>query len=240
MATVSKLVNLALKDAGVIGSGQTAEAEDAATALDTLNQMLAQWRTSQLEVYALQNLIIPIVTNKMSYTVGPGGDLDVERPHSVSFAAWRNGTNQSDLLYPLRLMKTLESWQRITIQPLTNWPSSLLYEPTYPLGTVYIWPQPSWGQIELTVKAFLPSNVVIGDDIMLPPEYDLPIRFNLAKLLCSAFGSPLRPDIAQIAASSLRTLKRANTRVRDLQMPAGTPSGQGIGRLNIIDNQFSC
>lgn len=236
---VSKLVEMSMKDAGIIGNGQTPSADDMETGVCTLNQMLALWRTSNLEVYALQKLVLPIVTNQVSYTIGPGGDLDIERPVSVDAAAWRNGSQPSDMLYRLRLMVDLSDWQRITNQTISAWPASALYEPTFPLGTLYIWPQPSNGQVELTVKSFLPFTLTVGDLINLPPEYSAPIRFNLAKWLCGAFGAPLRPDIASLARTTLRTLKRSNTRVQNLQMPAGTPAGQGIGRLDIIDNQYS-
>lgn len=237
--TVSKLLELAMKDAGIIGNGQTPNADDTETALDTLNQLLALWRTSKLEVYCLQKIVLPIVTNQVSYTIGPGGDLDIERPVSVDAAAWRNGTLQSDMLYRLRLLTDLAAWQNITNQTISAWPASALYEPTFPKATLYVWPQPSSGQIELTAKAYMPINLVIGDEIMLPPEYAAPIRFNLAKWICAAFGAPLRPDIASLARSTLRSLKRSNNRVQNLQMPAGTPAGQGIGRLDIIDNQYS-
>lgn len=238
MATVSKLMNLAALDAGIVGNGQTLSGEDTETVFDTLNQMIALWRTSELEVYCQRQVVVP-ATGETTYTIGPGGTVDTDRPTSISAAAWRNGTQPADLVYQLRVMVNLEDWQKLTTQALQAWPSAVLYEPTFPLGTLYVWPQTSGGQFELITKFPFPEYASIGDEMNLPSEYDLPIRTNLAVLLGPAFSTPIRPDIARIAAMSLKKLKRSNARVRNLQMPAGVPSGQGIGRLNIIDNQYS-
>lgn len=44
MSTVGDIINQALKDVGVIGAGEAASGDDVADALDTLNQMIAQWQ----------------------------------------------------------------------------------------------------------------------------------------------------------------------------------------------------
>lgn len=238
MAGVSDIINLALGDIGVIGDGQTPDGGDSQIAFMTLNQMLAQWRTSNLEVYCQKKLVVPM-NGALTYTIGPGGNLSVDRPTDITSAQWRNGTLDADLLYSLRVLPTLTDWQELTTQALSAWPSAVLYEPTFPLGTIYVWPQPASGQLELIVRQPMPVYISIGDDIQLPPEYEAAVRFNLAVWCGGVFSTPVRPDISKLASRTLRALKRSNTRVRNLQMPAGTPSGQGIGRLNIIDNQYS-
>lgn len=236
--TVVKIMNLAAMDAGILGNGQTLEGEDSETIFDTFLQLVAQWRTSELEVYCQRQIIVP-ATGAMTYTIGPGATVNTERPTHITAAAWRNGTLPADLVYQLRVMVNLEDWQKLTTQALQAWPSAVLYEPTFPMGTLYVWPQTSGGQFELIDKYPLPTYASIGDDLLLPPEYEAPLRFNLAVWIAAAFSTPLRPDIERLASRTLRVLKRSNTRVRNLQMPAGVPSGQGIGRLNIIDNQYS-
>jgi hypothetical protein len=44
MSTAGDIINQALKDVGVIGSGEAASGDDVVDALDTLNQMIAQWQ----------------------------------------------------------------------------------------------------------------------------------------------------------------------------------------------------
>lgn len=235
MATVSKLIELALKDAGVIGNGQTPSADDTETAFDTFTQMLAMWRTDDLEVYCHQNITVSM-TGATTYTIGTGGAVNTERPTSIEQAIFVDTPNTTS--YPLGILTSLEDWQRIAVKSLPgNIPDAVRYEPTFPLGTLYVWPQPASGQIQLTVKQPFPLYASIGDDLTLPPEYEAPIRFNLSKWLCAAFGTPLRPDLAQLAAGTLRKLKRVNTRVRELQMPERLPMGNWVDGFNVYTDQ---
>ena len=43
LPNASSIINLSLKIAGILGVGQTAQAEDSNDALTMLNAMLAQW-----------------------------------------------------------------------------------------------------------------------------------------------------------------------------------------------------
>src|SRR5213592_2755613 len=164
--TVSEVVELALMDAGIIGEGQTPSGGQTKTAIQTLNQLLALWRTSDLDVYALKVLVLP-ATGAVTYTIGPGGSLDVDRPVSVEAAAWRDGISPSGILYPpLYVLSSLADWQRISQQQISGAPpNAILYEPSFPQGTLYVWPQPSSGQLELTVKTPFPVYANPGDDL---------------------------------------------------------------------------
>ena len=48
---VARILNLALKDAGVLGEGETAGAEMLQDAFDTFKQMIAQWQEDAQMVY---------------------------------------------------------------------------------------------------------------------------------------------------------------------------------------------
>lgn len=48
---ISRIINLALKDAGVLGEGETAGAEMLQDAFDSFTQMIAQWQENQQMVY---------------------------------------------------------------------------------------------------------------------------------------------------------------------------------------------
>lgn len=235
MATVSKVMNLAALDAGIVGNGQTLSGDDTETVFDTLLQMLALWRTDDLQVFCHKNISVPM-TGALTYSIGVGGTVNTDRPPTVEQAIFLDTPNTTS--YPLSIIQSLEDWQRIAVKALPgNIPVAVRYEPTYPLGTLYVWPQPAAGEIQLTVKQPFPVYASIGDDLVLPPEYEAPIRFNLAKWIAAAFSTPLRPDIAQLAAGTLRQLKRVNTRVRELEMPERLPLGGWIYGFNIYTDQ---
>lgn len=227
MAKVTDIINLALRDAGVIGAGQVASAEDTQDALTTLNQMIAMWRTERLAVYCLKDVSVT-VTGAQSYTIGTGGAFNVTRPVEVVGAFWRS----LGLDYPIRVLNAFEDYQSIGTKTLPSGgpPDYLYYRPNYPLGEVLVWPQPASGEIHLTVMADFPVYVGVSDDVALPPEYEGAIRFNLAVILAAMFGSQLRADIAQLAKTTKRAIKRINASIPIADMPAAVLP---YGRYNI-------
>lgn len=82
MTTPVELINLALKQAGVLGVGQTASAEDTNDAFRLLNMMLAQWSLKRNIVYRITDTAFA-ATGAETYTVGPGGDFNMPRPSKL-------------------------------------------------------------------------------------------------------------------------------------------------------------
>lgn len=58
--TTSKLIQLALKQLGVLAVGEVATADDLADGLETLNNLLAQWQTQKLFVYQAINQTVTL------------------------------------------------------------------------------------------------------------------------------------------------------------------------------------
>ncbi|MGX5874499.1 lysozyme, partial [Burkholderia gladioli] len=77
VTTAVDLITLALKDIGALGVGQPISPEDTMDALATLNMMLGQWQGERLSVYHLVDTAIQS-TGAQSYTVGMGGDANLE------------------------------------------------------------------------------------------------------------------------------------------------------------------
>jgi hypothetical protein len=215
MTTVADIIDLALKDAGIIGSGQTASAEDTADAFATLNQMIAQWQIDGLMIYATAQVSFSL-TGAQSYTIGSGATINTTRPKEIISAFWRDGSSDT----PLHVLASAEDYQRIGDKSSTGTPACVFYSPSYPLGTLYVYPVGSSGAIHLTVSQPLSAYATTADDLGLPGEYEMTARFCLSELLSSVFGTPLRPDIAAHARKGRKLLKRNNLHIPTLQMPA--------------------
>lgn len=214
MATVTSIVKLALKDAGIIGGRETPTDDEMQDAFDTLNQMLAMWRTQSLTVYCQKQEVIA-VTGATSYTIGAGGNLNIERPVDVDGVFWRlNGLDT-----PLIPITSFEDYQDIGIKSLQGTPSNYYYLPSYPLGVLYAFPIPSDGSLYLTLKQPMPVYTTINDDISLPPEYEGAIRWNLAEMLCATFGMPITVELDRFAKQTKRALKIINTQLKTMRMP---------------------
>jgi hypothetical protein len=227
MTTVSTIVDQALKDANVIGQDDAADSTTSTYAFDTLNQMLANWQVENVWVMG-QQVVSFTPTGAVSYTVGSGADVNTTRPEKIDAIYWRSG----DVDYPVRLIDTFEQYQSIPEKTEAGEPLYAFYLPSsYTTGTLFLYPQPSSGSIRLITQLRLPQPSLLADTLQLPPEYMLPVRTNLAVLLCGLYGRPVHPELKSTAISSLRALKRNNLRIQPLGMPGAIPTHV---RSNII------
>lgn len=223
-------INQALKKAGIIGIGQTAEAEDINDAFLELQNMLFQWQQRRWLVPGLVD-VVATSSGNISYTIGVGGDFDILRPDNIEAAFFRPLDISTNLLadYELEILAAREDYNRIILKNLSTWPQYLFYDSSYPLGTIFINPIPTAGQFELhlSVKTPLPSPNNLTAQMNTPPEYDQAVIYNLAGLLCTSYGLPVPPDVRMIAKDSLNTIRNANSQISRLQMPVGIDGSQG-------------
>ncbi len=233
VTTPADIIRLVLKDTGVIGVGQTASAEDTNDCFDTLNTMVAEWASKRWLLYHLLDLSI-VSTGAISYTVGPGGDIDtgsMQRPDRLEdgcfFRQLITASSPNKIDYPLALLQSREDYSRIGLKQLTTIPQYVFYDPTFPLGTVYPWPviQPSQYELHLLVKAQLPQFANLADPINLPSQYYGALRYNLACRVRPMYQLPPDPQLIALATDSLSTIRNMNAAVPRLRMPIGIGRG---------------
>jgi hypothetical protein len=212
--TVGDLLTLAMKDIGYLAANETASAGDLADAFATFKQMLGQWQIDGLMVYANAQVSFPL-TGALSYAIGEGATVDAPRPSDVAFAFWRYGGHD----YPLAVLQSDEEYQAICSKSLTSQPDAVRYSPTYPSGTLYVWPVATTGEIHLTVKLPQTQFTSVTNELGMPLEYEFAVRFSLAEVLAATFSMALRSDVAALARKARRILKRNNLAIPQLGMP---------------------
>lgn len=222
-STVGDLVSLALFDAGIVGVGQTANAQDSNLAFTRLNWMLSQWNRKRWLVYHLVTYSI-VSTGQQSYTVGPGGNIVTPvRPDRLESAFFRqiiqSTPNQID--YPLEILESREDYNKIALKQLTTFPTCIFYDSAYPLGVVYPWPilQSVIYSLFITLKETLTQFTGLSQTITLPEEYMPALQQNLAILLRDAYGLPPSQVMIMNAKASLNTIRGANAQIARLSMP---------------------
>jgi hypothetical protein len=224
MTTPVELINLALKQVGVLGVGQTAAAEDINDAFSMLNMMLSQWSVKRNVVH--QILDAPLVaTGAATYTVGIGGDFDIARPARV-VGAYIRQMNPMPVDTPLKLLQSQTDWGRVSTKTIGSMPSLVYYDPQYPLGVLHVWPIPD-NIYEIHLQALVPLQrfETPYDDIELPPEYQEALMYNLAGRLYPMYGMPPDQVVIQLAQASLATVRMANAQIGKLYMPADLVRG---------------
>lgn len=219
------IIKQALKAAGALGVGQVPLAEDSNDALYQLNLMMAEWRMGKNQYFVYHQITKSITsTGATSYSIGPGGDINVpHRPNKIQSAFVRQISvpqpNTPD--YPLGIIESQDDYNRIIVKKTTSFPSFLFYDSGFPLGTLYPWPNmlPAIYALHVSILDVLESFTDLTSPIDLPDGYESAIFYNLAKRLAPLYKLPMDPRVDMQAASLLRNLRATNARIAQLQMP---------------------
>lgn len=237
MATGTDFCTDALRYAGIVGQGIDAAGEDIATALTLLNDMLAEWSSRQWLVYHMVDSSV-VCNGALNYTIGPAGSIVAAvRPERIWAAYVRLLTLTAPSLqtdFPLELINSRQDYTRITLKQMQSFPQALFYDAAYPLGLLYPWPLPS-AQFELHVvtQALLSQVTDLAATIVVPPEYNGAIKWNLARRLRAAYRYPADREVNSMAANGINVVSSNNFAVATLDMPSELVGG---GRYNFFSD----
>lgn len=211
--TASDIINLALKDAGVIGEGQTPSSETVHDSLTTLQNMLDLWELENLSCFSETQVDIT-ATGSGTYTLGPTGTTVLPTaPYKILYVNYALGTTY----YTLEPVTNEDMQSEHYIPGVTGIPTIWSYNPQYPNGVLTVYPIPASGILEVWVETTLAEGLTLTTTMLVPLAYAQAIRFNLAVLLAVTFGTPARTEIAGLALSSKRILSRANVKINQLK-----------------------
>lgn len=143
-----------------------------------------------------------------------------QRPLSIDSAFVRINTNSNGipivnggLDYTITVL-ALEEYEMIGLKTLNGpWPKALYYQPSESLGNIYVWPNPSQGEMHIFTDNLFQNYVSLNDPIILPQGYTMALRWCLAERLMPMYGKASQTQIAMIqqyAAQSKATVKRIN------------------------------
>lgn len=225
--TGQEIVNDALALLNVYAPGEAVPDNQAELARRFLNDMLSEWGQRDLFIPVISRERFSMLSNEggpeSPYTIGPGGDLDTERPSNQGSIQSVNLilTNSDPEVRIWLGAYTDVAYAANQLPSMTNsQPTSYYYNPyyTHDLGLFYLWPVPNTAQNDL--ELFLQKAITQFDDLATP--YAVPdgipraLKYNLADLLQAPFGRDLSSAALRIAVSSLATFKRSNTKLGDL------------------------
>lgn len=219
---------MALKTANVVGVGQTPSAEDVNDAFNLLNMMMAQWQRRRYMVYQLITASKQ-ATGQQVYTVGPGGDFDIPRPAKLESAFFRqNVATPLPVDYPFVILRAREDYDRISIKNLNAFPQYIFYDAGFPLGNLYPWPVPNdQYELHITVMQQLQQFQNLSDEIVLPPEYQAALMWNLVLEVYPMWGLEADPQVMRKAEASMRIIEESNAQIPRLQMPTALRGRSG-------------
>jgi hypothetical protein len=143
-----------------------------------------------------------------------------EKPLQINSAFVRINTNSNGqpvinggLDYPISVL-ALQDYEMIGLKTLSGpWPKAIYYNPGADTGNLFVWPNPSQGEMHLFVNTIFSRYGTLYDNIVLPQGYSMALRWCLAERLMPMYGKASQVQIAMInglAAQGKATIKRNN------------------------------
>ena len=143
-----------------------------------------------------------------------------EKPLQINSAFVRINTNSNGqpvinggLDYPISVL-ALQDYEMIGLKTLSGpWPKAIYYNPGADTGNLFVWPNPSQGEMHLFANTIFSRYGTLYDNIVLPQGYSMALRWCLAERLMPMYGKASAVQIQMInayAAQGKATIKRNN------------------------------
>lgn len=143
-----------------------------------------------------------------------------QKPLGIDSAYVRVNTNSNGmpilnggLDYQMAVL-ALDNYNSIGLKTLSGpWPKAVYFNPNEQSGNIFLWPNPSQGEVHLFAQTLFSNYGTMYDDIVLPQGYSMALRWCLAERLMPMYGKASATQIGMInayAAQAKATLKRTN------------------------------
>jgi len=209
MPTVLDLITTAATKLGAIQKGEELPADEANDSLDILVSWLDSESTVKGMIYQIQQESLTWTASSASLTIGSGGDFSTTRPIKIEEGTYfRDGTVD----YPVTILRDRATYDSISSKTdSSTYPDYIYYEPSNPLGTLYVYPVPS-SNITFKLNSWkqLQAFTALTDSLAMPPGYQWMIENNLAVHLEPVFNIPCPAATVREAAVSKKRIKRIN------------------------------
>lgn len=229
MAIAIDIINKALRLAGVLASGETADAHMANDGLVTLNTFLDSLSNESLTMESEETIVIDL-DGSQAYLIDPlNGYPAIDRPIDIHYAFYRNSES---IDYPIDIVTTGE-YMALPDKSLTGdviewiWTSA-----TGSSMGVLVYPIASTGQLHLVSHVKFIQFGTIASNVNLGIGYQRMIEYGLASEFMVEYGL-VNPAIEAKYIEAKANIKRTNTKpdVMRVSVPFGGYQGATLGRF---------
>lgn len=231
MATWTTIITAALTELGAIAVGQTPNAATVNLALAKAQLLIDLWNADRQAVYADVFSSFTLTPNLQPHTIGPTGTFTMaQRPVTIDGASI-GLNNASPIVYYDLEMHDAAWWQDQTIPDIaTDNPTDGYYDPTWPNGSLYLWPVPTVAYLfQMRTRQLLSTTFTPATTFDLPPGYQQAITLTLAEDLGPMFFREAAPTTVKKAQAARAIIFANNDEpvrlvTRDAGMPGSTRS----------------
>lgn len=231
--TARDIVTQAFRRLNIYSPEETLPAGDALYGLSVLNELIDQWRTEGLTSWELARTTYTVPVSTQTVTVGTGANLNVLRPVSpqaidhINYIDTSLTTINEIPMIPL----TNDAWAAVPIKLQSSaYATSYFYDPTYPTGTLYLWPVPNISTFQLVMYSMIGvvELATLSTLFAMPPGYRRFYISNLAVEIAPTYEKAQVPDtLLDAARQSKLAVKNSNFRLSDMQVDPGSLGNRG-------------
>jgi hypothetical protein len=217
--TAQSIIQSALRKITAFQSGDQLAAMDANDGLEVLNDLLDSLAVQRAYVFSSIETIVDFSPLDYQYTIGPGGVFSVDtsgnpiaRPNRITAGFTRLSSQAGGIDFPLEVTMDQKRYNDLTLKNVPGpWPIALYYNPTFPLGTLYFYPNPaSAAELHLWIDQIVQSFATLNTAVSLPPGYSRALKWLLAKEICSEYGYPITEAIKEQTEDAVNAIKTLN------------------------------
>lgn len=188
--TRNQIIAGALRLLGVIGQGQTPDANQYSDCAEALNIMLKAWEAEGLPLWAIKIQAIPLVAGQRVYSIGPSKDVDTQKPLKLYQSYYRQTSNVD---IPMTSLSQSE-YNNLGNKTTPGRPIQYYYENLLDYGNLYVFPVPTSSEagenIYITYQRPFADFDSATDTADVPQEFLRALKYNLAMELALEFGYP--------------------------------------------------
>ena len=198
--TPISVINDAYFDAGLTQEGQTPNSEQIVAGMRKLTDLVNLWQTQGLKLWLNVDTTIPLVAGQGTYTMLPGGDIDMVKPLRVLEAYYRD---VNAIRRPLNPM----SWNDyIRLSQVTNTGqiNSYFIDKKQLQLDVFFWLIPdataATGTGHLLLQTQVTNFISVTETLNFPIEWRIALRWGLADELSTGQPQAIMDRCQQRAA----------------------------------------
>lgn len=186
--TAQRIIQMAYQDAGLIQEGDEPNSTQYASGLTRLNDVANLWQTQGLKLWTIQDIAIPLVASQATYTLMPGGSVDMSKPMRVIECYYLDPNNIRRPLIAL----SWDDWARLSQVNQTGQINSYFQNKQQNAIYMSFWLIPdanaALGTVHAITQTRITQMILLTDETAFPLEWSLGLRWALADEL--ATGQP--------------------------------------------------
>lgn len=212
MAKASDIINNASILCGLKAAGEPISGDEDSYALGMLNAMLDSWQADNLYVpYATE--VVATVTGS-PVLIGTGQAINVARPKFIRDTSFIRSGGLDTKIWWLSEADFNNIPVKSAAGTFANWG---YYDGGFPIGKLYLYPQPTNSELHLQLDATLPQFADYTTDYAIDTGWLMALYLSLAEYLC--IGAREAPaELARKAMIARNTIRTNNAQVNTLRI----------------------